>query len=76
MAAPVQGGGSEALEEDGEVGTVLVSLSKHMGDGKVKLGREPYAISTDILSMYAGFWHPRTKHFTFFGMCFFMWFCK
>ena len=24
MAAPVQGGGSEALEEDGEVGTVLV----------------------------------------------------
>ena len=33
-----------------------------MGDGKVKLGREPYAISTDILSMYAGFWHPRTKY--------------
>ena len=24
MAAPVQGGGSEALEEDGEVGVVLV----------------------------------------------------
>ena len=31
------------------------SLSKHMGDGKEKLGRGPYAISTAILSMYAGF---------------------
>ena len=30
----------------------LTSLSKHMGDGKVKLGRGPYAISTAILSMY------------------------
>ena len=28
----------------------------------VKLGRGPYAISTAILSMYAGFQHPRTKH--------------
>ena len=33
----------------------IISLSKHMGDGKVKLGRGPYAISTAILSMYAGF---------------------
>ena len=32
-----------------------ISLSKHMGDGKVKLGWGPYAISTAILSMYAGF---------------------
>ena len=39
-----------------------VSLSKHMGDGKVKLGRGPYAISTAILSMYAGFQHPGTKY--------------
>ena len=38
------------------------SLSKHMGDGKVKLGRGPYAISTAILSMYPGFQHPRTKY--------------
>ena len=34
---------------------MFISLSKHMGDGKVKLGRGPYAISTAILSMYAGF---------------------
>ena len=33
-----------------------------MGDGKVKLGRGPYAISTAILSMYAGFQHPGTKY--------------
>ena len=39
-----------------------ISLSKHMGDGKVKLGRGPYAISTAILSMYAGFQHPGTKN--------------
>ena len=38
------------------------SLSKHMGDGKVKLGRGPYAISTAILSMYEGFQHPGTKY--------------
>ena len=31
------------------------SLSKHMGDDKDKLGLGPYAISTAILSMYAGF---------------------
>ena len=41
---------------------VCISLSKHMGDGKVKLGRGPYAISTAILSMYAGFQHPGTKY--------------
>ena len=54
-----------------------------MGDGKVKLGRGPYAISTAILSMYAGFQHPGTnymlapghKKFTFF-MWIFLWFCK
>ena len=33
-----------------------------MGDGKVKLGRGPYAIFTAILSMYAGFQHPGTKY--------------
>ena len=33
-----------------------------MGDGKVKLGRGPYAISIAILSMYAGFQHPGTKY--------------
>ena len=33
-----------------------------MGDGKVKLGRGPYAISTAILSIYAGFQHPGTKY--------------
>ena len=38
------------------------SLSKHMGDGKVKLGRGPYAIYTAIVSMYAGFQHPGTKY--------------
>ena len=38
------------------------SLSKHMGDGKVKLGRGPYAIFIAILSMHAGFQHPRTKY--------------
>ena len=38
------------------------SLSKHMGDGKVKLGRGPYAIYTAIISMYAGFQHPGTKY--------------
>ena len=38
------------------------SLSKHRGDGKVKLGRGPYAISTAILSIYAGFQHPGTKY--------------
>ena len=37
---------------------VHISLSKHMGYGKVKLGRGPYAISTAILSMYTGFQHP------------------
>ena len=26
-----------------------ISLSKHMGDGKEKLGRGPYAISTPIV---------------------------
>ena len=39
-----------------------ISLSKHMGDGKEKLGRGPYAISTAILSMYTGFQHPGTKY--------------
>ena len=38
------------------------SLSKHRGDGKVKLGRGPYAISIAILSMHTGFQHPRTKY--------------
>ena len=41
---------------------VWSSLSKHLGDGKVKLGRGPYAISTATLSMYAGFQHPGTKY--------------
>ena len=40
----------------------LTSLYKHMGDGKVKLGQGPYAISTAILSMYAGFQPPGTKY--------------
>ena len=49
-----KGGGSSKVDKrEGEGGTI--SLSKHMGDGKVKLGRGPYAISTAILSMYAGF---------------------
>ena len=39
-----------------------ISLSEHMGDGKVKLGRGPYAIYTAIISMYAGFQHPGTKY--------------
>ena len=43
-------------------GFMVSSLSNHMGDGKVKLGRGPYAISTAILSMYAGFQHPGTKY--------------
>ena len=38
------------------------SLSKHRCDGKVKLGRGPYAISIAILSMHTGFQHPRTKY--------------
>ena len=33
-----------------------------MGDGKVKLGRGPYAIYTAIISMYAGFQYPGTKY--------------
>ena len=33
-----------------------------MGDGKVKLGRGTYAISTAILSMHAGFQYPGTKY--------------
>ena len=37
-----------------------------MGDGKVKLGRGSYAISTAILSMYAGFQQPGTKYRVFF----------
>ena len=37
-------------------------MSKHMGDGKVKLGRGPYAISTAILSMYTAFQHPEKKY--------------
>ena len=37
-----------------------ISLSE--GDGKVKLGRGPYAIYTAIISMYAGFHHPGTKY--------------
>ena len=41
---------------------MYISLSKHMGDGKVKLGRGPYTISMAILSMHAGFQHPRTKY--------------
>ena len=41
---------------------IYISLSKHRGDGKVKLGRGPYAISLAILSMHAGFHHPRTKY--------------
>ena len=41
---------------------VDISLSKHMGDGKEKLGRGPYAIFIAILSMPAGFQHPRTKY--------------
>ena len=40
----------------------MTSLSNHMGDSKVKLGRGPYAISTATLSMYAGFQYPRTKY--------------
>ena len=40
----------------------LTSLSKHRCDGKVKLGRGPYAISTAILSMYTDFQHPGTKY--------------
>ena len=41
---------------------MYLSLSKRMGDGKVKLGRGPYAISIAILSMYAGFQHPGIKY--------------
>ena len=41
---------------------VCNSLSNHMGDGKVKLGRGTYAISTAILSMHAGFQYPGTKY--------------
>ena len=41
---------------------VVTSLSKHRCDGKVKLGRGPYAISIAILIMHAGFQHPRTKY--------------
>ena len=41
---------------------VSSGLSKHRGDGKVKLGRGPYTISMAILSMHAGFQHPRTKY--------------
>ena len=44
------------------LGMMYSSLSKHMGDGKVKLGRGPYAISTAILSMYTDFQHPGTKY--------------
>ena len=67
--------GLEALE------AVQASLSKHRGDGKVKLGRGPYTISMAILSMHAGFQHPRTKcmiapNILLFFMCFFMWFYK
>ncbi len=40
----------------------MSSLSKHMFDGKVKLGRGSYAISTAIPSMYAGFQHSGTKY--------------
>ena len=41
---------------------VCISLSKHMGDGKLKLGRGRYAISTAILSMYTAFQHPEKKY--------------
>ena len=49
-----------------------------MGDGKVKLGRGPYDISTAILSMYAGFQHSETKYMLAPGhrMWIFLWFCK
>ena len=56
------GGGGPGQPDDGEVSILESSLSKHMGDGKLKLGRGPYAISTAILSMYAGFQLPRTKY--------------
>ena len=46
----------------GRFQSVNNSLSKFMGDGKVKLGRGPYAISTAILSMYTDFQHPGTKY--------------
>ena len=45
----------EKVEKDNDEKEMENSLSKHIGDGKVKLGRGPYAISTAILSMYAGF---------------------
>ena len=49
-------GGYSLKDTDSMIlGALCSSLSKHMGDGKVKLGRGPYAISTAILSMYAGF---------------------
>ena len=38
MAAPVQGGGSEALEEDGEVGVVLVVVGVVLVVVEVVLG--------------------------------------
>ena len=38
MAAPVQGGGSEALEEDGEVGVVLVVVGLVLVVVEVVLG--------------------------------------
>ena len=41
---------------------IHLSLSKHRGDGIVKLGRGPYIISSAILSMSAGFHHPGTMY--------------
>ena len=46
-------GHSALLAKAYQENTLDIGLSMHMGDGKVKLGRGPYAISTTILSMYA-----------------------
>ena len=43
------------MDGEEDMKNMTSSLSNHMGDGKVKLGRGTYAISTAILSMYAGF---------------------
>ena len=44
-------GKSALLAKAYQENTLDIGLSMHMGDGKVKLGWEPYAISTAILSM-------------------------
>ena len=54
--------GLEFVDPSKHTTIVANSLSNHKGDGIVKLGRGPYAISIAIISMHAGFQHPRTKY--------------